>query len=176
MKTKLVNTKEYLLLVDELQIKNNMWERLIPGDYFLRNLRYGEIGVLAPKENGYDPGGHKILAYYPLTKEAPELDLPLLPNPFKAAQKQFSVEDLKFHATRFAHLCRSKGCVTNNDTVMLWEEEYSQLLSTQQLPKDFIPGFENKPIYTGDGCHEDNWVLEIIDTPQGETLVGTWVY
>ena len=34
--------------------------------------------------------------------------------------------DIKFRCTRFAHACRLKGIVTNNDTVNLYEQMFGQ--------------------------------------------------
>jgi hypothetical protein len=76
-------TKDYLLLIDEeAEIKENTW--------------YENNGVLFLSDEKYDDGNNpnnsnpivtnynnSVIAYYPLTKEATELDLPLLPNPFK---------------------------------------------------------------------------------------------
>lgn len=77
---KLLQTKGYLLLIDEES----------------RGIEFGEIGVnmrhsnLEPETRNIGGYGSdkfywshkKIIAYYPLTKEAKELDLPLLP-PFE---------------------------------------------------------------------------------------------
>lgn len=75
---KLIQTKDYLLLIDEeAEIKEEdyyYWEltntvqinRLLEGDR--------KLGRTGPKGNVY-----KTIAYYPLTKEAKKLDLPLLP-------------------------------------------------------------------------------------------------
>lgn len=156
---KLITTKEYLLLIDEeANIKGHKWV--------------------------YE--GNKIIAYYPLTKEAKELDLPLLPNPFdtelsiklqaldrigfvpkdlpdyetymsnehfgfvkgyeegyKAAQsKQFSLEDIKeaFNAAREKYT-GYRGNVYDSADEYVDELLYNQSLSTQQLPKEFIPEY-----------------------------------
>lgn len=45
-----------------------------------------------------------------------------------ASAKKYTEEDLRLHATRFAHLCRLKGATTNNDTVNLFDTEYLQSL------------------------------------------------
>lgn len=107
MQTKLIQTKDYLLLIDEeAEIKEN--------DYLLLNNEHpkgrirkcfhltnnnalwngkdwntlkGKHFFIDPKESegwGFvtELECKKIIAYYPLTKEAKELDLPLLPNPF----------------------------------------------------------------------------------------------
>lgn len=79
---KLIQTKDYLLLIDEeAEIKEEdyyYWEltntvqinRLFEEDR--------KLGRTGPKGDVY-----KTIAYYPLTKEAKELDLPLLHNPFE---------------------------------------------------------------------------------------------
>lgn len=110
---KLVKNNSYLLLIDEeAEIKK--------GDYILEKELI--INIFPDYLTDLDECS-KIIAYYPLTKEAKELDLPFLPNPFeevdigklvndkypvspqkrkifiegyKAAQsKQFSLEDME---------------------------------------------------------------------------------
>lgn len=79
---KLVKTNSYLLLIDkEAEIKENTW--------------YENNGALFLSDEKYDDGNNpsnsnpivtnynsSVIAYYPLTKEAKELNLPLLP-PFE---------------------------------------------------------------------------------------------
>lgn len=79
MKTKLIQTKDYLLLInEEAEIKENLWSKIPVGGYFYSKIRE-EVVELQPRERNYDPSGFEIIAYYHLTKEAKELDLPLLP-------------------------------------------------------------------------------------------------
>lgn len=67
---KLIKNDLYLLLIDEeAEIKFN-------------DLMYDSKLKIVMRYNSYNDGCYKIIAYYPL-KEAKELDLPLLPNPFK---------------------------------------------------------------------------------------------
>src|SRR5690606_29693213 len=70
---KLVKNNSYLLLIDEeAEIKE--------GDTVYENIS----GVFAPYEKeDIVENPIKVIAYYPLTKEVKELDLPLLPNPFE---------------------------------------------------------------------------------------------
>ena len=94
MKTKLITTKDYLLLIDEeAEIKE--------GDYLYDKLtsHYAGIHQHSGVEygNGYVPNiiqcksgttasincSLKVIAYYPLNSEAEKLDLPKLPNPFE---------------------------------------------------------------------------------------------
>lgn len=77
---KLQQTKDYLLLIDEeVEIKD--------GDICIDS-----AGVIFKHENHLpiSIGQRKITAYRPLTKEAKELDLPLLPNPFEVDDFQQS--------------------------------------------------------------------------------------
>lgn len=78
---KILNNDTYLLLIDE--------EAEIKGGPFLcynpLKITWDDDVVLyqgAMPEYNYR-GLQKIIAYYPLNSEAKELDLPLLPNPFK---------------------------------------------------------------------------------------------
>lgn len=88
---KLLQTKDYLLLIDrEAEIK--------PDDYIIHDTVEGVIE--ANDEWHYrgekDDYWNKVIAYYPLTKEAKELDLPLLP-PFERInikeQLDYFIED-----------------------------------------------------------------------------------
>ena len=76
MKTKLIKTKDYLLLVDEeAEIKE--------GDVAVHDFGMGyDLEIPCDKDNLKSNTRFKVIAYYPLTKEAKELDLPLLP-PFE---------------------------------------------------------------------------------------------
>lgn len=70
MKTKLIQTKDYLLLIDEeAEIKKD--------DYFLLDDKY----IYKDGGDMANDTAKKIIAYYPLNSETKELDLPLLPNP-----------------------------------------------------------------------------------------------
>ena len=79
---KLVKTTEYLLFINEEREPFNVgnigvkYKALKAEDRTL---------VIANDSNLLSIEEHwrKVIAYYPLTKEAKELDLPLLPNPFK---------------------------------------------------------------------------------------------
>lgn len=75
MKTKLIQTKDYLLLIDEkAEIKQNNWYI----DQSIKN--FNHIKQMTFSKWGTKPTNcFKILAYHSRTKEAKELDLPLLP-------------------------------------------------------------------------------------------------
>lgn len=165
---KLIQTQEYLLLIDEeAEIKYNTI--IFESDTCLINV--------AGKDYVHNKTDSKIIAYYPLNSKAKELDLPLLPNPFKedniekladnyavdvqkvhpadsfiakqsyiegykaAQNKQFSLEDM----IAFGKKCFYKGFdKSENDDAncfTAWREESNELvqsLSTQKLPKEFI--------------------------------------
>jgi hypothetical protein len=178
---KLIQTKDYLLLIDEeTEINGKETLYIFESDTGLVNTIDKEY-----KENEFDS---KIIAYHPLTKEAKELDLPLLPNfeevdvftqtknfnkqvknPYlteekeyqvwerayiegfddcKTQSKQFSLEDVK----KAIEIARdtywdidNRGFSSNTEgdwSYKYSEEEIIQSLSTQQLPKEFIPRYE----------------------------------
>lgn len=89
IKTKLIQTKDYLLLIDEeAEIKPNdlFWYRNYK---ILLCTGINNTFILTdnkkPKHSSFGQPSQlckKIIAYYPLNSEAEELDLPLLPNPF----------------------------------------------------------------------------------------------
>ena len=178
---KMVYTKDYALAIDEeAEIKEEDYYYWKLTNTVQINRLFEEdkkLGRTGPK--GYV---YKVIAYYPLLKEAKELNLPELPNPFssidvqklaqqswesnrekkggyskkdineqilmtggyicgfeagyKAAQsKQFSLEDMK----KAIEMAREEG----HTTFFKHTEEYIiQSLSTQQLPKEFIPEYE----------------------------------
>lgn len=74
---KLINTQGYLLFIDEkAEIKED--------DYYVNTQNKPYVNISgATRFNGLYDKCYKILAYCPLTKDAKELDLPILPNPFK---------------------------------------------------------------------------------------------
>ena len=95
MKTKLIQTKDYLLLIDEeAEIKD---KEIVTDSY--GNVRsFADLSFLGL---GYDITTiHKVVAYHPLTEEAKELDLPLLP-PFeevdveKLALKTYHIDSVE---------------------------------------------------------------------------------
>lgn len=174
IKTKLIQTKDYLLLIDEeAEIK--------PDDYII----HGAVeGVIEANDEWHyrgekDDYWNKVIAYYPLTKEAKELDLPLLPNPFR----EVDVEELSEKANGYAYYgkplggkylafkegfiegykaAQSKGQYSLEDIISFAEyvgnyyadihkpvipteellNSFIQSLSTQQLPKEFVPEYE----------------------------------
>lgn len=90
---KLITTKDYFLLIDEEAEKqfnnyvNNIDNSGISRITALKSAYIQLINVATGVEGaiGYYQQSEveKIIGYYPLTKEAKELDLPLLPNPFE---------------------------------------------------------------------------------------------
>lgn len=226
----LVKTKDYLLLIDEeAEINNYIIAKDLSGIAKIKEYKRAHIlaiEVLQDVELGisyYQKSNWiKIIAYRKLNEKAKELDLPLLPNPFKdkvdverlaeeylqkwrglnnvhlsniihadrckndfiagyktAQSKQFSLEDMigfaKYYILKHAipyELDVISGKITDEQKVQMlqndidydWNElaqKYIQSLSTQQLPKEFIPEY-----YTnGDMIVKNrNGVRELIGT------------
>lgn len=172
-KMKLLQTKDYLLLIDEEA-------EVCRGQHRFLNNKVEPIH----EGHNYPYKGNKVIAYYPLNSEAKELDLPLLPNPFEEvdikklaenswegcdgcnetdeyfwkkgfmfgynmaqSNKQFSLEDMK-KAIKMATY------INPSDTSRFYSsEEIIQSLSTQQLPKQFsledMIAFGKKCFYKG---------------------------
>lgn len=181
MKTKLISTRDYLLLIDEeAETKPNKYALNVASkEVYKTSYSYRNLDKIT--------GARPVVAYYPLTKEAKELDLPLLPNPFKdkhnveelakikfavdmpskftatqiwmdgyktaqSSNKQFSLEDIekalehgwfrgKEHGIRFG--TQIEGEDRRKDI-----KQYLQSLSTQQLPKEFIPEIKEVSKYS----------------------------
>lgn len=228
MQTKLIQTKDYLLLInEEAEIKINestydfeicpcfgknkhtegiVWsfnDKRMHIENFIETTETGDSGYDIIKINGYCL--YPIAAYYPLTKEAKLLNLPLLPpfkevipnseyeegmfgytdtevrvaqnafkEGYKAAQshsKQFSLDDVINYSNWLSQwLSYNKykkvidgakpygigELISNKVLIKMFvaglpssnpplSQETIQSLSTQQLPKEFIPEYE-------DGC------------------------
>lgn len=88
----IISTKDYLLLIDEeAEINKGCYivARDNSGIAKVEEFKKGHIKAVTINDTDLGIGYYqlsdwiKIIAYYPLTKEAKELDLPLLPNPFK---------------------------------------------------------------------------------------------
>lgn len=211
---KLIQTEDYLLLIDkEAEIKEG-WE-----GYAYKKDVVGKVFKHFYTENSWYDDAKIVIAYYPLTKEAKELDSPMLPNPYEEVvntniqtrnfnkqvknpylteereyqvwerayiegfndgltqSKQFSLEDIQkaFEAGVTWH-------VNPNISELDAYTSFIQSLSTQQLPKEFIP--EKEYIVAVD----DLWQFQDDDTlPQTklktitnsggkEELVGTYKY
>lgn len=161
MKTKLIQTEDYLLLIDEeAEIKQNELGWL--GDNIIQPFR------LRWQEKDWK----KLLAYYPLTKEAKPLDLPLLP---KFNKETFTLGDIK-KAYRNGWADRNEistehppyfhNDISHGENSL---EKFIQSLSTQKLPKEFIPYliFDKKGVTSP----------QIITNSEGKLeLVGTYKY
>ena len=197
-KMKLLQIKDYLLWIDEdAEIK--------PDDYIIHDTVDGiveandEWHYRGEKDDYWD----KVIAYYPLKKEAKELDLPLLPpfeevdieelayakypvspqkrkvflEGYKAAQsKQFSLEDMKDimeEALNWWGGGRDRDISDSED----FFERYIKSLSTQQLPKLFIPEYEKEIIGQVSGTVYVNKELKTTTNQEGkEVLCGTYKY
>lgn len=200
-KMKLLQTKDYLLLIDEeAEIKegdylyNSDYQKVVKTDIeYIRSLNSNK--TLCSIYN-------KIITYYPLTKEVKELDLPLLPNPFEdkfeelfnkvddskvrysteesklwvayrngfkdcfeaQSKGQYSLEDIK----KAIEMAREQDC-SNFEYYGFCEKSYTdeeiiQSLSTQQLPKEFIP----VDYYVCANCLEDK------NNPKYKTCHGNY--
>lgn len=201
---KLIQIKDYLLLIDEEAVCKT-------GELYLTYIQ----DRIIPKCKGEIQVGDKIIAYLPINSEAQELDLPLLPpfedtipnsgyeegmhgytdtevrvaqNAFKAgykraqqSNKQYSLEDIEQILFDYDNVDWSKR-EHKKPTIMMkeWLKEKIQSLSTQRLPKEFEPIMY--PKYTQyDGFEEDDEIP--VMTPMTSTnsegkqeLVGGYKY
>lgn len=140
----LIQTKDYLLLVDEeAEIKED--------DYFLLDDKY----IYKGGGDMANDTAKKIIAYRKLNEEAEELDLPLLP-PFEEDKEMFLLAGefartggwqcpdsfiAGYKAAQSKQLELLKKAIqlaSDAENIEEVEEEIIQSLSTQQLPKDFI--------------------------------------
>src|SRR5690606_25080535 len=102
------------------------------------------------------------------------------------SDKQFSLEDMKKAIDLTQQICdRNAHYVQRDRNVPVpmitidEEEEIIQSLSTQQLPKEFIPILESKCwcLMPMSGCFECSNILKTITNSEGKKmLTGKWVY
>lgn len=200
-------TKDYLLLIDEEA-------EICQMDLYL-DVDCDTVTRATLTSDQYE-GCKKVIAYYPLSKEAKELDLPLLPNPFE----EINIEDLSEKADDYAcygrplgekYLAFKKGFIEGYKTAQseqfsledmknileeglnwfgggrdkeikdseTWFNHYIQLLSTQQLPSEFIPEYININSYGSEtnGYDSGNFILKTITNSEGkEEIQGTYKY
>jgi hypothetical protein len=103
---KLIQTNDYLLLIDEeSEIKLN--------DFYFSCPNGNNYNIIKNEANYFDEKtSSKVIAYYPLTKEAKELDLPLLPNPFEETDIEMLAKDRATILFPKGELCANwRGCV-----------------------------------------------------------------
>lgn len=164
---KILNNDTYLLLIDEKSRGIEFGEIGV-------NMRHSKLEVETRNMGGYGSDKYywchkKCLAYYPLSKEAKELDLPLLPpfeevdieklandkypvspqkrkifiEGYKAAQSkgQYSLEDME-KAFESGYNSAKNYSYKSNGTYQEDFEKFIQSLSIQQLPVNFIPELE----------------------------------
>lgn len=219
MQTKLIKTTDYLLLIDEeAEIKDYNIVYNYDSDVVFEMHPHG-----LPTKN---PKTVKCVAYYPLIKEAEELDLPLLPpfgeinveelaiitllgkdklnsmvsmeemyrlkafeKGYKAAQAkgQYSLEDMEkshehgwYQRERYETQDKRTYPLPENWSEMDYEEredwyfkQFIQSLSTQQLPKEFIPELV---IISNDEVYFDKQLKTITNSEGKEVLQGTWIF
>lgn len=135
---KLINTKDYLLLIDEeAEIKENTWYEN-KGELFLSDCKYDE----GNNPNNSNPRvtnfNNSVIAYYPLIKEAKELDLPLLPNPFK----ENNIEELALNKSMFPSDLFEKMKKSSQNDYLLEEEFGLDNLTKYREVLGFIEGYK----------------------------------
>lgn len=147
----------------------------------------------------------KIIAYHPLNSETEELDLPLLPNPFeenieilwsdfnknhnrncplskeqfvrainyKATQsKQFSLEDMKKAFEAGEARWGTDGLIDSEPSF----GEFIQSLSTQKLPSEFIPEYDEIIVDKLVPKMPIDTIKTITNSEGKEELVGVYRY
>src|SRR5690606_32927941 len=222
---KLIQTKDYLLLIDEEAeikeggklsfYKNNHGSEILCISYLSKTgVVFHKLDVDPVEEYGSIEGGltplkeniSKIIAYYPLTKEAKELDLPLLPpfeDNFDLKQEIIRWYDSKSGTTlindpslntlvdkaqssnkQFSledmKKALSEAFKVSQDGYQITADEIIQSLFTQQLPKKFIPEYDlmNEGYNKPeDYPYQECKVLKTITNSEGkEEIVGTYKY
>lgn len=213
---KLIQTNDYLLLIDEeTEIKINestydfeicpcfgknkhtegiVWsfdDKRMHIENFIETAQTGDSGYDIIKINGYLL--YPIIAYYPLTKEAKELDLPLLPNPFEIDIEKLANSFKKERGTGYNNIpslireCFLAGYKAAQSKQFNLEDikkaveiaqtpietgignyypnvnEVLEQLSNQQLPKEFIPEYDRGSVDFWTAFYKQNMIG--IDNP-----------
>lgn len=228
MQTKLIKTKDYLILIDEEV------EIIHPSYYYYKHFGEDVIshtddvmkGLNTVENLNKDNFFSKIIAYRKLNENAKELDLPLLPNPFNPLNRRkfiYLVKNTKggekgniiFEVIRFECLkeaeewCKDKphleieqqeivvsqskqfsledinkaiafgfGIYRKEDRAPFNLEinEFIQSLSTQQLPKEFIPDYEEIEVDRFIPKMPINILKTITNSEGKEELIGIYKY
>lgn len=137
MSTKLIQTQDYLLLIDEES-------RGIAFGEIGVNMRHSKLEVETRNIGGYGSDKYywshkKCLAYYPLTPEAKELEgLPKLPNPFK----EIDVEKLALEKYQYTSANPPYSTITPRDKISGFIEGYKAAQSKQFSLEDIQKAFE----------------------------------
>lgn len=217
---KLIKTDLYLLLIDEeagIDINNYIVAEDLSGIAKVKEYEKGHILAIAIFQNielgiSYHQTSdwNKIIAYYPLTEGAKELDLPLLPNPFE----EINIEDLSEKANGYAYYGKplgekylafkegfiegykaaSKGQFSLEDIKKAIEmarmtfptdklscdrhstEHIIQSLSTQKLPSEFIPEYEEIIVDKLVPKMPIDIIKTITNSEGKQELIGTYKY
>ena len=138
MNTKLIQTKDYLLLIDEgAEIKKGGYAYQI--NYEKTNSQIIKIESDFQEKIANDKNGsftkYKIIAYYPLTKYTHELDLPLLPNPFEG-------EGIERLALKWFVGCNKKDIIFDLGWMKIFEAGYKAAQSKQFSLEDMKKAIE----------------------------------
>ena len=204
MQTKLIQIKDYLLLIDEeAEIQKGDLKICLNDNYISKYLSKQNI-----ESDTKCSDCKKIIAYRKLNEKAKELDLSLLP-PFEDSFNitKWAKEEHKYNHRNIDELSFILGCevgyeksqskqFTLEDMIKAYDEgcsekfkrtgeavlreEFIQSLSTQQLPKEFEPRVY--PKYTQyDGFEEDDEIpvmtpMTFTNLEGKQELVGIYKY
>jgi hypothetical protein len=93
---------------------------------------------------------------------------------YKTATKKYSEEDLINLVQQLKDYTKESQSILGNDErdakdfVGIFKQSLKQ-------PKWFVAETVNEPIYTGDGCHDDNWMLKTTTINEKTYLVGRYL-
>lgn len=135
---KLIELKDYLIFVDESAA-------LKRGDYYFTESKSMKAEFSLFKANtdrlatvATELKAAKVLSYHPLSKDAAEIDLPLLPNPFKGVI--FGIEDIRNAFIEGTHW-KEKYNDNSNEYLLARPDLHKSIrtLNIPAMPTDFIP-------------------------------------
>lgn len=193
MQTKLIRTTDYLLLIDEeAEIKENDYlllnnehpEGRIRKCFHLTNNNAlwngkdwntlkGKHFFIDPKESegwGFvtELECKKIIAYYPLTKEVKELDLPLLPNPFEIdTYKMFEIVDRTCKKGGYEHWLFDQGYMAAQSKQFSLEDMKKAIKMAREQSEPYYGGgglVLPEPIY--EDKHTEEEIIQSLFTQQ----------
>lgn len=138
----IIETKDYLLLIDKEADLNI-------GDFIFDRVKriWDNIEKCFLITMSKEKGDYKIIAYYPLHSKSKNLDLPLLPNPFKKQNiEEFSFEDIK-KAIDFGVNLEAGNIEIDYKRYKTYENQFIQTF-IKTPPKEFIIEYLNKETFT----------------------------
>lgn len=177
MQTKLIQTKDYLLLIDEeAEIKEGDYI-YVPDSYSTFSDNYSPEKICIKGKETWILRIKKIIAYYPLTKEAKELDLPELPpfekdNIVNEVEKIFNEDDINHELYNEKEICNAyKAGIYDGYKAAQSKGQYS----LEDMKKAINEGFQMARNSSYGDIPNDEYVKEFIQSLSTQQLPSEFI-